>query len=59
LPFHITDNHAYSQTSGGLLIIIPGAHADALLAKLKEENSLSRAEIIGEVTGASEHITIL
>lgn len=47
------------QTSGGLLISIPGAHADALLARLKEENCISRAEIIGEVTGVSEHITIL
>jgi len=47
------------QTSGGLLISIPAAQADALLARLKEEKSISMAEIIGEVTGASEHITIL
>jgi len=47
------------QTSGGLLISIPAAQADALLAGLKKESSISLAEIIGEVTGTSEHITIL
>jgi len=47
------------QTSGGLLISIPAAQADALLAGLKKDSSISLAEIIGEVTGTSEHITIL
>jgi len=47
------------QTSGGLLISIPAAQADALLAGLKKDSSIARAEIIGEVTGTSEHITIL
>jgi selenide, water dikinase len=46
------------QTSGGLLISIPGDQADALLAKLKD-NGISHAAIIGEVTGAPEHITML
>jgi len=46
------------QTSGGLLISIPGAQADALLAGLKE-NGIPHAAIIGEVTETSEHITVL
>ena len=46
-----------SQTSGGLLISIPGAQADALLAKLKDKG-ISHAAIIGEVTGATEHIAM-
>ena len=45
------------QTSGGLLISIPGPQADALLAGLKD-NGISHAAIIGEVTGAPEHITM-
>ncbi|MFH0998010.1 MAG: selenide, water dikinase SelD [Pseudomonadota bacterium] len=46
------------QTSGGLLISIPGAQADALLSGLKD-NGISHAAIIGEVTGDSEHIMML
>ena len=46
------------QTSGGLLISIPGAQADALLAGLKE-NGISHAAIIGEVTDAPEHIAMI
>jgi selenide, water dikinase len=46
------------QTSGGLLISIPGAQADALLLSLKD-NDVSHAAIIGEVTETSERITML
>jgi selenide, water dikinase len=46
------------QTSGGLLISIPGDQADALLARLKD-NNISHAAIIGEVTDAPEHITMI
>ena len=46
------------QTSGGLLISIPGAQADALLAGLKD-NGISHAAIIGEVADAPEHISMI
>ena len=40
------------------MISIPGAQADALLAGLKD-NGISHAAIIGEVTDAPEHITMI
>ena len=46
------------QTSGGLLISIPGAQADALLAGLNE-NGIPHAAIIGEVTDTPEHIAMI
>jgi len=46
------------QTSGGLLISIPGPQADALMAGLKD-NGVSHAAIIGEVTDAPEHIAMI
>ena len=46
------------QTSGGLLISISGAQADALLSNLKD-NDISHAAIIGEVTDGPEHILML
>ena len=46
------------QTSGGLLISIPGPHADALLAGLKDRG-ISHAAIIGEVTDAPKHIAMI
>jgi selenide,water dikinase len=46
------------QTSGGLLISIPGTQADALIAGLKD-NGISHAAIIGEVTDAPEHIAMI
>jgi len=46
------------QTSGGLLISIPGPQADALMAGLKD-NGISHAAIIGEVTDTPEHIAVI
>jgi hydrogenase maturation factor len=50
--------HKTRILSIGLLINAPAAQADALLAGLKD-NGISHAAIIGEVTGAPEHITML
>jgi len=57
-PIKTMDISFDPQTSGGLLISIPGAQADALLAGLKD-NGISHAAIIGEVTDAPEHITMI
>jgi selenide,water dikinase len=46
------------QTSGGLLISLPSALADDLLARLKE-NGIAGAAIIGEVTVGPEHIRVV
>jgi selenide,water dikinase len=46
------------QTSGGLLISLPNAVADDLLARLKE-NGIAGAAIIGEVTDGPEHIRVV
>jgi selenophosphate synthase len=54
----LQDNSFDPHTSGGLLISISGAQADALLAGLKD-NGISHAAIIGEVTDAPEHITMI
>jgi selenide,water dikinase len=42
-----------TQTSGGLLISVPGEKADALVEKLAEKNVETRA-VIGEVTDLAD-----
>jgi selenide,water dikinase len=47
------------QTSGGLLICVDAASADALLDKIKEKN-MARAAVIGEVVSdPKEKIIVL